>query len=130
MKRMLRKLESSFEETNFGFAVFLFVTITPMLGVMLHCGYNIYSGNALETYDLIIMGHPVLTSLGVSYLEVLIADVVTFFALIIGLAFRYYYYRDERDFMKKYNIKGKTGFTSDFNSKSSSGNSYDSSYDE
>lgn len=106
---MLTKLASSI-----GFFIFLFAcTVVSMLGVMLHCGYNIYLGNALETFDIIIMDHPVLTSLGVSYLEVLIGDVCILLALIIVWGLRYHYYKDERDFIKKYNIKGKTRSGSD-----------------
>jgi len=124
---MFRKLQASFEETNLGLVLFLLGVIGPIVGVMAHCGYNIYLGNALETYDLIIMDHPVLTNLGVSYLEVLLADVAVLIALGVGLAFRYYHYKDERDFIKKYNLKRNTGFYSDFSSKSSlDSRSYDS----
>ena len=124
---MLRKLQASFEDTSLGLVLFLLGVVGPILGVMVHCGYNIYLGNALETYDLIIMDHPVLTNLGVSYLEVLLADAAVFIALGIGLAFRYFYYKDERDFIKKYNLKGKTGFYSDFAPKTNlDSRSYDS----
>lgn len=96
------------------FYSFILATILPAVAVMIHCIVNIMKGRALETYDLVIMDHPVLTSLNVSYLEVFIGDVITILAVLAALGARHYYYRDERDFMRKYKIKGKTGFTKDF----------------
>ncbi|TNC85834.1 MAG: hypothetical protein CSH37_06285 [Thalassolituus sp.] len=128
---MLRKLEESIGGTSRGFAILILASVVPILGVMIHCGYNIYLGNGLETYDLVIMDHPILTNLGVSYVEVLIYDAFAFLVLVIGLLFRYYHYRDERDFMKKYNLKGKTGFGSDFKStRSINSSEYDLNSDD
>ncbi len=99
-----------------GFYAFILATIIPTLGVMLHCVVNILQGKGLETYDLVIMDHPVLTNLGVSYIEVFIGDFIALIALMASVGARYYFYRDERNFIQKYKIKGKTGFSKDFNS--------------
>ena len=40
-------------------------------------------------------------------------------ALVVGLIGRYFYFRDEREFLKKYKIKGKTGFWEPFRSSDS-----------
>jgi len=117
---MLRDLDNALESKRWGFILFLIASILPALGVVAHCIVNIANGKALETYDLVIMDHPVLTNLGVSYLEVLIYDVIYLLALAVGLLWRYYHYKDERDFMRKYNIKGETGFTQDFKASGSS----------
>ena len=127
---MLRKFEFSLRNTNFGFMIFLLATLLPFLGVIIHCSYNIYLGKGLDTYDLIIMDHPVLTNLGVSYLEVLIADVATLVALLVGLLIRYNYYKDERDFIKKYKLNAKTGFYQDFKNSSGSTNERGADFDD
>ena len=127
---MLRKLEFSLRNTNLGFVIFLMATILPFLGVIVHCSYNIYLGKGLDTYNLIIMDHPVLTNLGVSYLEVLIADIATLVAIFVGLLIRYSYYKDERDFIKKYKLNAKTGFYQDFKNTSSSGNERGERFDD
>ena len=99
---------------NMQFTIFIVLTLLAPVAVMIHCLINIAQGNALHTYDLVIMDHPVLTNLDVTYLEVFIADLLTIIAFIVALALRYFYYRHERDFIKKYNIQAKTGFTRDF----------------
>lgn len=127
---MLRKLEFSLRNTNLGFVIFLMATILPFLGVIVHCSYNIYLGKGLDTYNLIIMDHPVLTNLGVSYLEVLIVDIATLVAIFVGLLIRYSYYKDERDFIKKYKLNAKTGFYQDFKNTSSSCSERGESFDD
>ncbi len=76
------------------------------------------------------MDHPVLTNLGVSYLEVLIADIATLVALLVGLLIRYNYYKDERDFIKKYKLNAKTGFYQDFKNSSGSTNERGADFDD
>jgi ABC-type sulfate transport system permease component len=127
---MLRKFELSLSNTSLGFVILVLALALPFLGVIAHCSYNIYIGNGLDTYDLIVMDHPVLTNLGVSYLEVLIADVATLVAVFVGILMRYNYYKDERDFIKKYNLNVKTGFSRDFKNSGSSGYDRGASFDD
>jgi hypothetical protein len=54
-------------------------------------------------------------------LDVLILDGLVVLALIIGFGCRYYHFRHERDFIKKYNIEAETGFKSLFSNKPRSG---------
>lgn len=124
---MLGKINSGWENTNWGLALFLISIILPALGVVAHCTVQIFEGKALEHYDLVIMDHPILTNWGATYLEVLIGDVLLLVVLIVGLIFRHLHYGDERDFMKKYNIKGKTGFTRDFKDPGSTRSDYSNS---
>lgn len=126
---MLKKFYSDLENTNWGFMVFVAAVCLPSVAAGFHCLLNIWRGKALETFGLGIMAHPILTNLGVTYLEVFIGSMVTLIALLVGLYLRYRYYRDERDFMKKYNIKGKAGFSRDFK-PSGHGNHYDTGHDE
>lgn len=126
---MLKKFYSDLENTNWGFIVFVVAICLPSVVVGFHCLLNIWRGKALETFDVGIMAHPILTNLGVTYLEVFIGDIVTLIALLVGLYLRYRYYRDERDFMKKYNIKGKSGFSQNFK-PSGHDNHYNTSHDE
>lgn len=128
---MLKKFIYDLENTNWGFIVLITVLFLPSVAVGFHCLFNIFHGKALETFDLTIMAHPVLTNLGVTYIEVLVGNIITLVAIFIGFYLRYRHYRDERDLMRKYNIKGKTGFSQEFKpSSSNQGNHYDSGHDE
>ncbi len=128
---MLLKFSYDLENANWGFIILVSALLLPSVAVDFYCLFNIYHGRALETFDLVIMAHPILTNLGVTYLEVLVGNIITLVAILVGIYLRYRYYRDELDLMKKYNIKGKTGFSQDFkHSSGSQGNHYDLGHDE
>lgn len=129
---MLNKLNDYWENTNWEFLMFLTAMILPAVGVIAHCAVNISQGRAFETYHLIVMDHPILTNLGATYLEVLVGDALALLALFIGLYLRYRHYSDERDFMRKYNIRGSTGFSRDYKASGASPNQHcasDNHYD-
>jgi len=83
-------------------------------------------GNGLLQYRLGFIEVPKYLGAGASYLDVLILNACAVLALLIGIGLRYYHYRHERDFIRKYKIEGETGFKSIFSpSKSNnSGGSY------
>ena len=118
---MLRKL-NDLSVGECSLLIFLVGSLLPILGIIAWCVFNIVEGRSLETFDLAFMSHPVFTNLGASYLEMFIFNFIALIVIFLSTYLRYVYFADERDFMKKYNIKGKTGFGSDFKAPRSSGN--------
>ncbi len=111
--------------------MFIIATMLPAFGVTVHCLFNIWQGKALEPYVLVIMDHPILTNLGATYFDILIGDLVVLISVILALYLRHRHYRDERDFLKKYNVKGKTGFFRNIKiSSRDRDQSFDSDYDD
>lgn len=88
-------------------------------GLILSVGAVLYSldkvlrGQALEPFKLGNVPVPWLLGAGASYLEVLILLVALIIAFVVALAVRWHYYRDERDFRRKYKIPGKGAFGRD-----------------
>lgn len=119
---------SGWHKSTWEFIVSLFLIIGPPLGMAFHCAYQVSIGNGHEQFQLGFVDIPTYLGAGASYLDVLILNCFAVLALLAGLGFRYYYFRHERDFIKKYNIEAETGFKSIFKSSSRSkgGDSYDS----
>ena len=117
---------NSFSETTLGFILWLFPIVGPPVGIALHCVYQVSIGNGHEQFRLAFVDIPKYLGAGASYLDVLILDVLIILALCVGLGLRYYYFRHERDFIKKYNIKvkPKPKYSSD-SKESDSGYEYD-----
>ena len=110
---MLRRL-SEFHRSTWECIISFIAMVGPILGVIVHCIYQISMSNALVQFRLGPIESPKYFGIGASYQDVLIFHVCIFIALIVGIALRYYHYRDERDFMRKYNVKDQTGFGSLF----------------
>lgn len=98
----------------------LFALLGPPVCMALHCVHQVVIGNGHEQFRLAFVDVPKYLGAGASYLDVLIYDAFVVLALLVGLGYRYYYFRHERDFIKKYNIKAETGFKSMFKSSSGS----------
>lgn len=92
--------------------MWLVAILAPSLGVTFHCAYQISIGNGHEQFRLVFVDVPKYLGAGASFLDVLILDALIVLALLVSLGFRYYYFRHERDFIKKYNVEAETGFTS------------------
>jgi hypothetical protein len=99
--------------------------IGPALGTAVYCAYQVSMGNGLLQFRIGFIDVPKYLGAGASYLDVLILDGLIVLALIIGLGYRYYHFRHERDFIKKYNIDAETGFKSLFSNKPRGGGNYD-----
>ncbi len=100
---------NNWSESTLGFILWLFPLVGPPVGIAFHCVYQVSIGNGHEQFRLGFVDVPKYLGAGASYLDVLILDALIILALFVGLGFRYYYFRHERDFIKKYNIKVKTG---------------------
>ena len=96
---------SEWHKSTWELAVSLVAILGPPIGVAVHCAYQVSIGNGHEQFRLAFVDVPKYLGAGASYLDVLIFDVLVGLALLVGLGYRYYYFRHERDFIKKYNIK-------------------------
>lgn len=105
---------SEWHNSTWELAVSLVAIIAPPLGVAFYCAYQVSIGNGHEQFRLAFVDVPKYLGAGASYLDVLILDAIAVLALLVGLGFRYYYFRHERDFIKKYNIETETGIKSLF----------------
>jgi hypothetical protein len=118
---MLQRI-SEWHKTTWELIGGILAIILPALGTAAYCAFKVASGEGHEQFRLGFVDIPKYLGAGASYLDILILDGMMVVALVVGFGLRYYHYRDERDFLKKYKIKGETGFTSDLKpSKGSSG---------
>ncbi len=120
---------NEWHKTTWELVVSLFAFIAPPAGMAFHCLHQVVIGSGHEQFRLDFVDIPKYLGAGASYLDVLIYDVFVVLALLVGLGYRYYYFRHERDFIKKYNIKAETGFKSIFKSRSGSRGSGDNDND-
>jgi hypothetical protein len=124
---MLRKMSDEMEGSGvFGFLTLILLLMT-LSGKTLYCLVHVLNGKGHETFKMPMVDR-LFTWIDASYMDVLILDGALLIALIVGLIFRYFYYSDERDFLRKYKIKDKTGFWGPFRS-SDGGRDYPDSGD-
>jgi hypothetical protein len=107
---MLRKLADEIDGSSFIGFISIILMLLVLSGKVLYCLVQVLKGRGHETFHMIVMEHPVFTFINASFMDVLIFEAGMLIALVVGLVWRYFYYRDEREFLKKYKIKGKTGF--------------------
>ncbi len=109
---------NEWHKSTWEFIVSLIALLGPPLGMAFYCAYQVSIGSGHEQFRLGFVDVPKYLGAGASYLDVLILDVFVVLALLAGLGYRYYYFRHERDFIKKYNIDAETGVKSLFKSSS------------
>jgi len=117
---MLRRIDE-WHKSTWEFIIAMVAMIGPALGTAVYCAYQVSLGNGLLQFRLSFIDVPKYLGAGASYLDVLILDGLIVLALIGGFGYRYYHFRHERDFIKKYNIEAETGFKSLFSNKPRSG---------
>jgi len=118
---------NEWHKSTWEFIVSIIALVGPPMGMTIYCAYQVAIGNGLEQFQLEFVDIPKFLGAGASFLDVLILNCLIVIAIWGGLGYRYYYYRHERDFIKKYNIDADTGFKSIF--KSSSRSRGNSNYD-
>ncbi|MAM89513.1 MAG: hypothetical protein CME36_19610 [unclassified Hahellaceae] len=124
---MLRHIAEWWKST-WQFLITIAALALPPLCLTGYCWYKVATGEGAEQFRLGFVDIPKYLGAGASYLDVLILNICVLLVLAVGFAVRYYQYRHERDFMRKYGIKGGTGFVRDLRDPDSS-RSFDGDYD-
>ena len=110
------KLIRFIKATIVSFTMWLILEL-GILGIAFHAFTMVKAGRGLDEYSASVIDIPVLIGAKASYMDVLIMNTVAFVVLLIGMVFRYVYYKDELDLIKE--TKGKykakdSGFYNDF----------------
>lgn len=105
MQKLLDWLWSSWR-----FALTLVLMVSPFLGLTALCLLKVQAGQGLQPFRLGMVDMPRFLGAGASYLDVLLLCLLVPAALLTALLLRYRYYRDERDFLRRHGLPGRTGF--------------------